>query len=139
MKNLLRKRVLQAMVAIVPVTMMPSLQASPIVYSFQTLDNSGDPAFNQLLAINNSGVIGGYFGDGVILPNKGYTLSPPYGPSNYVNENFPASAQTQVVGINTAGNTVGFWIDNNGNNFGFTEGAPSLACRIHLLRGQGRR
>ena len=76
MRDLLFKLLLQAiLIVIVSVTMMPSLQG----YNFRTLNNSGDPAFNQLLEINNSGVIAGYFGDGNTLPNKGYTLSPPYG------------------------------------------------------------
>ena len=99
----------------------PAMQASS--YSFQTLNNNGDPAFNQLLGINNTGLIAGYFGDGVVLPNKGYTLAPPYTQANYTNENFPNSVQTQVVGINNQASptTVGFWIDGNGNNFGFVD------------------
>ncbi len=99
----------------------PAAQAGP--YTFLTINNSGDPAFNQLLGINNSGTIVGYFGDGVMLPNKGYTIAPPYGPADYTNENFPGSAQTQVVGINnnTTPTTVGFWVDGNGNNFGFSD------------------
>jgi len=99
----------------------PAAQASQ--YIFQTHNNAGDPAFNQLLGINNAGTIGGYFGDGVMLPNKGYTLAPPYGSANYTNENFPGSVQTQVVGINSNSSptTVGFWIDGNGNNFGFSD------------------
>lgn len=90
-------------------------------YGFQTLNNAGDPAFNQLLGINNAGEIAGYFGDGAVQPNKGYTLVAPYGAANYTNENFPNSVQTQVVGINNNANpiTVGFYIDNAGNNFGF--------------------
>ncbi len=94
--------------------------ASAGSYVFQTLDNAGDPAFNQLLGINNSGTIAGYFGDGVVLPNQGYTLAPPYGAANYTNENFPSSVQTQVVGINNGGTTVGFYVDGAGNNFGFS-------------------
>ncbi|MGD1071557.1 MAG: TIGR03118 family protein [Bryobacteraceae bacterium] len=91
------------------------------VYTFQTLNNSGDAAFNQLLGINNAGVIAGYFGDGTVQPNQGYTLVPP---STYTNENYPQSAQTQVIGINNAEPgepvaTVGFYIDASGNNFGF--------------------
>ena len=89
-------------------------------YTFQTLDNAGDPAFNQLLGINNAGEIGGYFGDGVVQPNKGY-ISPAVRATNHANENFPASVQTQVVGINNNASpiTVGFYIDAAGNNFGF--------------------
>jgi hypothetical protein len=95
--------------------------ASAAPYVFVTLDNSGDPAFNQLLSINNAGVIAGYFGDGTVVPNKGYLLAPPYSPASYTNENFPASVQTQVTGINNTGVTVGFWIDGAGNNLGFTK------------------
>jgi hypothetical protein len=99
--------------------------ASPLAgtsYTFTTLNNQNDPTFNQLLGINNNGVIAGYFGSGAAgHPNKGYTLSPPYGQGNYTNENFPGSVQTQVTAINNLGYTAGFWIDGNGNNFGFIE------------------
>lgn len=89
---------------------------------FTTLDDQADPTFNQLLGINNSGVIAGYFGSGAAgHPNKGYTLDPPYAQGNYVNENFPGSVQTQVTAINNIGDTAGFWVDSNGNNFGFVE------------------
>ncbi len=89
-------------------------------YQFRTLNNHSDPTFNQLLGINNSGLIAGYFGSGAKdHPNKGYTLSHPYGQGNYHNENFPGSAQTQVTGLNNEGVTVGFWVDAKGDNFGF--------------------
>ena len=89
-------------------------------YQFKTLNDQADPTFNQLLGLNDHGVIAGYFGSGANgHPNKGYTLSRPYGQGQYTNENFPGSVQTQVTGINNAGNTVGFWVDGNGNNFGF--------------------
>ena len=117
-------------------------------YTFQTLNNSADPAFNQLLGINNSGVIAGYDGDGNALPNKGYVLSSPYGSGNYVSENFPNSAQTQVVGINNRSTpvTVGFWADNMANNFGFVDqngvftsvqdpGTPAAATTVNQLLG----
>ena len=100
-----------------------SAAAGSSTYTFQTLNNSGDPNFNQLLGVNNSKTIVGYFGDGTVQPNQGYTLSSPYTSSLYTNENFPGSAQTQVVGINnsTTPTTVGFWVDANGNNFGFVK------------------
>ncbi len=83
-------------------------------YRFETLDNSRDVTFNQLLGINNEGVIAGYFGSGAAgHPNKGYLLLPPYGQANYVNENFPGSVQTQVTGLNNRGVTVGFWSNTN--------------------------
>ena len=99
--------------------------------SFQTIDNTNDLTFNQLLGINNAGTIAGYFGSGTpaaVHPNKGYTVVPPYGQANFTNENFPGSAQTQVTGINngTPPVTVGFWADANGNNFGFVDKANTF-------------
>ncbi len=91
-------------------------------YTFTTLDDQADPTFNQLLGINVHNVIAGYFGAGTPgHPNKGYQLNPPYGQANYVNENFPGSAQTQVTGIDDKGNTSGFWVTANGTNHGFIE------------------
>jgi hypothetical protein len=84
-------------------------------YAFQTADNSADPTFNQLLGINDSDTIAGYFGSGMAgHPNKGYTLH-----VNYRNENFPGSAQTQVTGLNNRHVTVGFSVDGAGDNSGF--------------------
>jgi hypothetical protein len=98
-------------------------------YLFQDIINNADPTFNQALAINSSGVIAGYFGSGTpptTHPNKGYTVGPPYGQANFTNENFPGSQQTQVTGINTGGNTVGFWVDGIGTNHGFTDIADTF-------------
>src|SRR5271154_7151560 len=68
-------------------------------YSFKTLDNADDVTFNQLLGINDFGVIAGYFGSGAQgHPNKGYLLAPNH--AQYTNENFPGSVQTQVTGLN---------------------------------------
>jgi len=89
-------------------------------YSFTTLDNAHDLTFNQLLGINDEGVIAGYFGSGMAgHPNKGYVLLPPYRQHSYLNENFPGSVQTQVTGLNNRGVTVGFWADAKGDNFGW--------------------
>ena len=96
----------------------------PTTYAFESLNDMADPTFNQLLGINNAGVISGYFGSGDAAhghPNKGYKLAPPYGQGNYSNENFPGSVQTQVTGLNDTGETVGFWADANGDNVGFVE------------------
>ncbi|MGH3190981.1 MAG: hypothetical protein ACRDPY_03540 [Streptosporangiaceae bacterium] len=97
-------------------------------YSFRTLDNANDPTFNQLLGINDEGVIAGYFGSGAQgHPNKGYLLLPPfYSQHSYTGENFPGSVQTQVTGLNNRGVTVGFWSGMNNasmsnDNFGFVD------------------
>jgi hypothetical protein len=114
--------------AIVGAALATMASAAPIPgYRFTTLDNANDVTFNQLLGINNAGVIAGYFGSGAAgHPNKGYKLFPPYGQGNYANENFPGSVQTQVTGLNDKGDTVGFWSSMNtasmvNNNFGFYE------------------
>jgi uncharacterized membrane protein len=86
-------------------------------YSFQTMQSPVDPAFTQLLGINNTGTIAGYFGDGTIVPNNGFTLVLP---NSFTPENFPGAVQTQVVGINNNGETVGFYIDTAGVQHGFT-------------------
>jgi hypothetical protein len=89
-------------------------------YTFRTLDNHKDVTFNQLLGINKAGLIAGYFGIGSAThPNKGYLLQPGYSQRDYINENFPHSVQTQVTGLNNIGNTVGFWANAAGANFGF--------------------
>jgi hypothetical protein len=78
-------------------------------YTYTTLDNSNDLTFNQLLGINDSGVIAGYFGSGLAMhPNKGYYLLPRYGQLDYRVENFPGSTQTQVTGLNNRSAEVGF-------------------------------
>ena len=95
----------------------PAQPAAQPAYNFATLDNANDLTFNQLLGINNNGVIAGYFGSGAQgHPNKGYQLFPPFAQGNYVNENFPGSVQTQVTGINDHGDTVGFWSSMNNAN-----------------------
>jgi hypothetical protein len=92
-------------------------------YNFSTLNDQNDPTFNQLLGINSHNVISGYFGSGADAqhPNKGYLIKAPYGQANYTDENFPGSAQTQVVGLNDLGDTAGFWVTGNGTNHGFVE------------------
>ena len=97
-------------------------RTAAVSYTFTTLDNQADPTFNQLLGINSHNVISGYFGAGTPgHPNKGYLLNPPYAQSNYVNENFPGSAQTQVTSLNNLGDTAGFWVTANNTNHGFIE------------------
>jgi hypothetical protein len=95
--------------------------SAPVTFRFTTMDNPADPAFNQLLGLNDNGTFAGYFGSGVQgHPNKGYLFQ--YG--SYVNENYPGSMQTQVTGLSDLGISVGFWSkQNNANNindnFGF--------------------
>jgi len=89
--------------------------------SFTTIDNPSDPTFNQLLGINDEGVISGYFGSGAAgHPNQGYTIARPY--TRFVPDKLPGSVQTQATGINNSDVTVGFWSPTNTGsdaNFGF--------------------
>jgi hypothetical protein len=94
-------------------------------YQFVELGSHHDRTFNQLLGINNVGVIAGYFGSGAKgHPNKGYDILPPYAQGDILSENFPHSVQTQVTGLNDNGITVGFFSTQNtasmsNNNFGW--------------------
>lgn len=87
-------------------------------YSFQTIVNPMDPAFTQTLGINDSGTIAGYWGDGTVVPNHGFTTEKPY--TTFTPENFPGATQTQVIGINSKADTVGFYVDASGVTHGFT-------------------
>lgn len=81
-----------------------------------------DLTCNQLLGINDQGQIAGYFGIGTsatVHPNWGYVLHRPYHQGDFVNENLPGAAQSQVIGIDNSGITVGFYADAAGDNFGF--------------------
>jgi len=82
-------------------------------YVFENIAFPGD-TFTQLLGINDADVIAGYHNNTV---NQGFTLNLP---NSFTSENVPAGVLgTQVVGINNAGNTGGFYIDNGGFNHGF--------------------
>jgi len=89
-------------------------------YVFQTLNDAKDPTFNQLLGIDHTGKIVGYYGSGTAgHPNNAYLLLPPHGQNDYVAENFPGAAQTQAVALNNRHDLAGFYVDGAGNNFGF--------------------
>ena len=108
----------------VAVFALPSVALAQSSQSFFVLNNPGDPAFNQLLGINDGRVIVGYFGDGTVIANNGYVLVPK---NHYSVENFtnlPSgdfASQTQAIGINTRRfpDIVGFYTDNA---TGFTHG-----------------
>ena len=82
-------------------------------YTFTNIINPADPTFNQELGINNGGVIAGYFGSGAAgHPNQGYTTTTT-NLTSFTPENFPGSVQTQVIGLNNRGATVGFYSGTN--------------------------
>lgn len=84
-----------------------------MTYDFHTFDNPADPTFNNLLGINNRGLIAGFYGSGDAgHPNQGYLLTTS-GTFNAVD--FPGVPQTQLTGLNDKGIAVGyFYPTNNG-------------------------
>ncbi len=114
----MRRLAISLAVAVLISTAMPE-RSQADTYNFSTITNPNDTAFDQLLGINDSGMIAGYYGDGMIVPNNGFTLT--LNPIVFTTENYPNAAQTQVIGINGAGNTDGFYIDQNGVTHGFTD------------------
>jgi hypothetical protein len=94
----------------------------------------GDPRFTQLLGINDHGIIAGYHGDEntEMTPNKGFTLQIDDNKPKFTDENFPNSVQTQVIGINNNGATVGFYIDSAGNTHGFKKPKDKDAVTVDL-------
>jgi uncharacterized membrane protein len=93
------------------------------LYTFNAVTNPADPSFDQLLGINNHGLIVGYYGSGASAkhPNKGFALDVPNGLSTFTNENYPGAAQTQVVAVTANGSTAGFWVNARGGNHGFVD------------------
>jgi hypothetical protein len=89
-------------------------------YAITPISNPADPTFTQLLGINSTNLIAGYFGSGADAqhPNKGFTLTLP---AQFTPENYPGSAQTQVIGINDRGDTDGFYVDTAGVTHGFVD------------------
>jgi len=90
-------------------------------YNVQLVASPHDPTFTQLLGINDHRAIAGYDGsgqtvNGTLRPNKGFTLTLP---STFTPENYPDSAQTQVIGIDNAGDTAGCYVDQAGVTHGF--------------------
>jgi hypothetical protein len=125
-----------ALAALTAATLAWGVLPAQAGYQFQSIGNSADPTFNQLLSINQTGTIAGYFGIGSAThPNQGYTVVPPYAQANFTNENFPGSVQTQVTGINNAGLTVGFYVDAAGANHGFDFNGMTFATVDNPLVG----
>lgn len=99
--------------------------------SFTTIDNLTDPTFNQALAINNNGVVFGYFGSGQKgHPNQAYATTPPY--TTFTPANVIGSVQTQVTTFKGA-LFGGFW---SGANNGIGQDPNYGFVRMKLASGQ---
>jgi hypothetical protein len=85
--------------------------------SFINIVDPLNPTFTQALGINGSDVVVGY-GNATIF--NGFQVVKPYKSGNFTRENFPgATGGTQVIGIDAAGDTVGFYVTASGMNNGF--------------------
>ena len=88
--------------------------ASPAA-AFVNIIDPANPTFTQALGINDSSTIVGY---GNATNFDGFVLTLPPVPGNFVRENFPNPSPppttlfTQVVGVDGAGDTVGFYVTN---------------------------
>ena len=99
-------------------------------YVFQNIIDPANPTFTQALGINNAGTIVGY---GNMTVFNGFQLVLP---STFTRENFPgATGGTQVVGIDAAGDTVGFYVNPDGSNHGFFK-PPEVRLRPSTNRAQ---
>lgn len=93
-------------------------------WKFSAATSSNDPSFTQLLGVNDHNQMTGYYGSGEDAkhPNKGFLVDGSwYHHSNWRGENYPGSAQTQVVGISNTGVIVGFFVTRTGANYGFAK------------------
>jgi len=95
--------------------------AHAVTYTFQNIIDPLNPTFTQALGINTAGTIVGY-GNATIF--NGFQLT---SPASFTRENFPgATGGTQVVGIDSAGNTVGFYINPDATTHGFFKPAGGM-------------
>src|SRR5271165_4144390 len=106
-----------------------STQSHATSYTFAIHDNAKDLTFNQLLGINDEGVIAGYFGSGAAgHPNKGVGQDANFGfveaNGQFRTADFPtgnpANPPTdQLLGVNDENVAVGFYTDGAGTNHGY--------------------
>ena len=95
-----------------PAVASPAPPDASANYSYMKVNNNTDPTFNQLLGINDSGLIAGLlrlrrgWAPQPRLPRLGSLRSGPF-----QQRELPPAAQTQVTGLNNTGATVGFFVD----------------------------
>lgn len=85
--------------------------------SFLNIIDPANPTFTQALGINGSNVVVGYGNANVF---NGFQVVKPFTAGSFARENVPGAAGgTQVIGIDGAGDTVGFYVNADGSNHGF--------------------
>jgi len=105
----------------------PSIRL-PVTYTFVNI-NHPNSTFDWFLGINDSKYVVGYYG---LSSERGFTLVPsPSCPPvcNFKPENYPGAIDGGVSGINNDNapsfETVGYWVDQNGNYHGFMHNAEA--------------
>ncbi len=102
-------------VALISAIFTASVGTASAGYTFTPVIDPLNPAFSQALGVNDAGTVVGY---GNAAAFNGFVLTPP---ATFARQNFPGSTATQVVGINNAGATVGFYIDAAGVTHGYQQ------------------
>ncbi len=91
----------------------------PVGWEFTTINDSSDPRFNELLAINNLGKICGFDGSGAGKdPSDGYCVPNP-GTLIFQTENYPNGLDTYVTSLNNNKVYAGYYRSVHGGNFRF--------------------
>jgi hypothetical protein len=85
-------------------------------FNFTTINDPLDPT-TEILGINNLGKICGYYGS----PTVGFIARPPYLATQFHKYLYPGAADTVVTSINNTNFVAGWYSDNKGRIFGFTE------------------
>ena len=90
--------------------------AAAEAYTFTTINDPADPPFNgvtftNLMGINSSGLIAGFYGSGQAGdPNTGFLLTLP---NTFTLDNFPGNPQTQITALNDTGTFTGYTYPTN--------------------------
>jgi hypothetical protein len=114
----MKRNTLAVAVSVLAFMAVPALAGT--LFSFQTAIQPNDPTFTQLLGINNSRTIAGYFGSGAAgHPNQGLVLSLP--------------RTTTIHGIDDLRQVVGFYVDANTDGFGASTPEPASGMLLGLV------
>ena len=89
--------------------------------TFTTVDDPASAVFNQGLGINNSDATVGYYAPTQAGTTGQIAYSQAGGVFTNINALLPSNANSQAVGIDNAGDIVGFYMSPSGNSIGFLD------------------
>jgi hypothetical protein len=119
----------------------PSI-VKPAFASFRhvlVIDNHRGATYNILSGINRDNRIAGFYGIGNDPghPSKGYIVKPPYAQRDYKPENYPGSAQTQLLGLSNNGYIAGTFSYTNRRRGNVWYGFWARGGRFHKVTYPG--